>query len=155
MQTPASPPPARDARRRYGFTLTEVVVAAFLVATVGVALLGHLVAETHFARTSRDSIVAERLAADVIERLRLEPVDRLAGVLGTAAAGRVWVEADPLLSPPDLPPDEVRVLERFDRSAWVEAAPGGEDGVLRVRVTWTEAGRDREVKACTVLLGHP
>lgn len=137
-------------RSRSAFTLLEVVLGGALLVITVVPFLGFLDSLTRQTGDTRTRIVARTLARAAIERLRLEPLAELSARLATPQAGAVLIEADPVLR---LPPGVESLARSVNllRSAVLEnVAP--RQGVLRVRVTWTEAGQARDYTLSTLVV---
>lgn len=127
---------------RRGATFAEIAIATLFLALAMVPLLDSILSGSRRTREDRNRVFATVLASNVLERYRLE---RPAGAASAAADAAF----DPALSPENPPEGWAEMRDKFQVET--TATPGGDTAVLRVVVTWDEAGQTRRVEAATLL----
>lgn len=133
-----------------GLTLVELTLASVLLAVAIVPFLGALSSLTSQTGQTKLRIAARTLARAVLERFRCEPVAALTARLSSPEAGAAVIDADAALALPAGPLATLAAGAGMRRFASVQAT-GPHLAVLRVRVTWSEAGRDQAYELSTVV----
>lgn len=137
-------------RSTRGLTLVELTLTSVLLAMAVVPFLGALGSLTSQTGQTKLRILARSLARSVLERFRCEPVAVLTARLGSPEAGAAAIDADAALKLPAGPLATLATSVAMRRFASVETT-GPHLAVLRVRVTWSEAGRDQAYELSTVV----
>ena len=134
--------------------MLEIALAVVLLALAIVPMMGLLQNETRQTALNRNRIFAHHLANNIIERLRMEPLDSLKSKLTDRNSSQAFLSSIDLLNPP--PPDTgyAALMKKFRRFAWLDVGSGSDGGkvALTVEVEWDERKHLRKVKTNIVLV---
>ena len=96
--TPPVTPGAPDAGRRGGFTLLELVFAAFFLQIGLLAVASGFLSHTRATAETREADLEKQVARNVIEVLRSWDFDQLVADFGPGASDSFYCDADGVLS---------------------------------------------------------
>ena len=139
---------------RRGTTIISVMVTTCIIGLTIVPMASLLVTEGQQTRANRNRVFATHLARNMIERIRMERLEAMPLMVATEDDGKIFVAADEILSPQDVPASYVAMCKNFERTLVYKPAVDGDSGkgVIEAKVSWIEEGHKRTLQLSMLLI---